>query len=298
VLADVGGTAASPLRGTLKDAGGRTIGSYVTSVWADEGLIAETNGLTGGRLALRVGGRSVGGSLPLSAGRLHREGTLALGGERYQYTSFGGEAYPSGAMRIYLLRAVRSTKGLCGKSSADTLVNTLSHIAALVYAGEAGRRTLPQIQRVQRNVPLLRAVAARSPRATKGAIEALLTEHIVRMRVNAGGSLLADVGGPYVLAPVAAPLRMGGSAIGDFVLSIQDDEGYLRLTKRLAGLRVLMYMDSQLVKNSLGLSRNRPGQRLLRIPRAHLPRDHGQRPRLPERAADDPRADTHPLLVS
>jgi hypothetical protein len=37
------------------------------------------------------------------------------------------------------------------------------------------------------------------------------------------------------------------------VLSIQDDEGYLRLTKRLAGLRVLMYMrGSELVKNSLG----------------------------------------------
>jgi hypothetical protein len=41
------------------------------------------------------------------------------------------------------------------------------------------------------------------------------------------------------------------------VLSIQDDEGYMRLTRRLAGLRVLMYVNSpraQLVKNSLGRS--------------------------------------------
>jgi hypothetical protein len=48
-----------------------------------------------------------------------------------------------------------------------------------------------------------------------------------------------------------------GRTIGSFVLSIQDDEGYLRLTKRLGGLRVLMYMNAahpQLVKNSLGPS--------------------------------------------
>ena len=56
VLADVGGPAVAPLRGTLKGAGGQAIGSYVTSVWADEGLIDETNGVTGGRLALRVAG--------------------------------------------------------------------------------------------------------------------------------------------------------------------------------------------------------------------------------------------------
>jgi hypothetical protein len=45
-----------------------------------------------------------------------------------------------------------------------------------------------------------------------------------------------------------------GHEIGSFVLSIQDDEGYLRLTKRLAGLHVLMYMGPEklLVKNSLG----------------------------------------------
>ena len=56
----------------------------------------------------------------------------------------------------------------------------------------------------------------------------------MRLRVSAGGQLLSDVGGPYVLAPVSAPLRLDGRTIGSFVLSIQDDEGYLRLTRRLA----------------------------------------------------------------
>jgi hypothetical protein len=44
VLADVGGAAVTPLRGILRGAGGQPIGSYVTSVWSDEGLLAETDG--------------------------------------------------------------------------------------------------------------------------------------------------------------------------------------------------------------------------------------------------------------
>jgi hypothetical protein len=257
VLADVGGPAVAPLRGALLGSSGQAIGSYVTSVWADEGLIDETNGVTGGRIALRVGGRSVGGSLALPPGRLAPEGTLTLAGRRYQYTSFAGHVYPSGGLRVYLLRTIASTASLCGSSAEETVVHTLGRIASLIYAGEAGARTLPQVRRVQRDQALLHAVAARDPLATKAAIEALLTEHIVRLRVSAGGALLADVGGPFVLAPVSAPLRLEGRTIGSFVLSIQDDEGYLRLTRRLAGLRVLMYMNPghpQLVKNSLGPS--------------------------------------------
>ncbi len=93
--------------------------------------------------------------------------------------------------------------------------------------------------------------------ATRTAIGVLLHQHVVRLRVSdAHGRLLADVGGPYVLAPGRGELRLRGRTIGSVVLSIQDDEGYLRLAKRLAGLRVLMYMDvahhSTLVKNSLG----------------------------------------------
>jgi hypothetical protein len=151
---------------------------------------------------------------------------------------------------------------LCGATQEDTVVNTLSRIAHLIYTAEGGPRTVAQVRRVQQDQLLLRAVAARDAPAAKAAIEALLTEHIVRLRVFAGAGLLSDVGGPFVLAPVGAPLKLDGRTIGRLVLSIQDDEGYLRLTKRLAGLRVLMYMAparagggrAQLVKNSLGPS--------------------------------------------
>jgi hypothetical protein len=255
VLADVGGPALAPLRGTLTDVGGTTLATYVTSVWSDSGFLAESDGISEGRVALRQHGRSIAGSFRLPAGSLPPEGSITQGGVSYQYASFPAEAYPAGSLRVYLLKPTSSTSALCGASSEETLVNTLSRVASQIYAGEAGQRTLPQVRRVQTDQPLLQAVAARDPAATRRAIESLLNQHIVRLRVSAAGQLLGDVGGPYVLAPVQADLRLGGRRIGSFVLSIQDDEGYLRLAKRLAGLDVLMYMNPthpQLVKNSLG----------------------------------------------
>ncbi len=153
---------------------------------------------------------------------------------------------------MYLLKSIPSIAPLCGHAPTDTVVNAISRVARLIYAGEVGARARAQAYRVQHNQPLLRAVAARDPAATQLAIEGLLNEHVVRLRVSAGGRLLSDVGGPYVLGPVHAPLRLNGRQIGSVVLSIQDDEGYKRLARRLAGVDVLMYMGSRLVKNSLG----------------------------------------------
>ena len=88
----------------------------------------------------------------------------------------------------------------------------------------------------------------------------------MRLRVSAGGQLLSDVGGPYVLAPRERPAASGRTHDRQLVLSIQDDEGYLRLARRLAGLDVLMYMNPthpQLVKNSLGPA---PGPALGTVP--------------------------------
>jgi hypothetical protein len=254
-LADVGGPAVAPLHGTITGAGGAPIASYATSVWADSGFIAESDGIGQGLVALRENGHSIGGSFALPPGPLPKTGTLTQDHVVYQYTSFAGKAYPSGALRVYLLKPLRSIASFCGRSNEDTLVNVLSREASLIYAGEAGKRTLPQVRRVQSDQALLSAVARRDPAATKAAIETLLNQHIVRLRVSAGGRVLADVGGPYVLAPVRADLTLGGRKIGSLILSIQDDEGYLRLTRRLIGLNVLMYMGStnpQLVKNSLG----------------------------------------------
>ncbi len=252
----VGGPALAPLHGTHTGAGGAPIASYTTSVWADEGFLIEARGISQGLVALRAGTRAIGRSPALGTSALAQEGTLSFEHVGYAYTSFPVRAYPSGALRVYLLIPMRKSAALCGRTSQDTTVNTLKRVADLIYSGERGASAHKQVLRVQHSRALLAAVARREPAATEAAIKALLNEHIVRLRVSAGGRLLSDVGGPYVLAPVRAPLRLHGRTIGSFVLSIQDDEGYLRLTKRLAGLDVLMYMNaqapSQLVKDSLG----------------------------------------------
>ena len=252
ILADVGGAAVTPLRGTITSASGAPIARFVTSVWADSGIVAETNGLAESSTVLRAGGRTIAGSFALPAGELPPKGTLRVGGVAYRYSSIAADRYPSGSLRIYVFRPARAVRALCGATPRDTLVNTLAGVARVIYAGEAGSRAQTQVRRVQRDPALLRAAAARDPEATRLAINALLTEHIVRLRVSVGGRLLRDVGGPDVLAPVSGVLGVGGRTIGTFVLSIQDDEGYMRLVRRLGGMRMLMYAGQKLVKNSLG----------------------------------------------
>jgi hypothetical protein len=256
-LVNLGGAALAPLTGTLTGADGAPIATYTTSVWDDRGFLDEARGVTEGSLALRASGRSVDGSLELPPGSLPSEGTLTRHHVQYRFTSFPAQSYPSGALRVFVLRPARSPAALCGRSSEATLVNTLRHVANLIYAGEAGPRRAEQLRRIESNRALLEAVARRDPAAIRAAIGVLLHQHVVRMRVSdPGGRVLANVGGPYVLAPGRGELRLHGRTIGTVVLSIQDDEGYLRLAKRLAGMRVLMYMNvahrPTLVKNSLG----------------------------------------------
>jgi hypothetical protein len=279
----IGGAAIAPLHGTIAGASGTPIASYLASVWADNGFLIEGEGITQGLVALRAGGSSrgtsdSGGARVLGSGTLPAEGSLTFANVGYSYTSFPAETYPSGALRVYLLIPTSTTLALCGHTRRDTIVATLKRVAKLIYTGELGSSAHKQVLRVQRNQPLLQAVAKREPAAAEAAIKTLLNEHIVRLRVSAGGQLLSDVGGPYVLAPVRAPLRLDGRTIGSFVLSIQDDEGYLRLTRRLAGLDVLMYMQlgagpPQLVKDSLGPM---PGPALAAVPASGAYRYEGR----------------------
>ena len=259
VLADVGApNALTPLHGTILGASGAPIASFIASVWADTGFVDETNGIAEGVTALRQNGRSIAGSFALRAGEPAGAGHPDREGARLRLHLVPRVRLPDRAAAARVPAQVDPLDRAAVRSNAtDTLVNTLSRVARLIYASEAGAHALTQVHRVQHNQPLLRAVAAHDPDATRQAVEHLLHEHVVRLRVSAGGRLLSDVGGPYVLAPVHAPLRLNGRQIGSIVLSIQDDEGYKRLAGRLAGLDVLMYMNPTaahptLVKNSLG----------------------------------------------
>jgi hypothetical protein len=252
VLADLGAThAITPLYGSITDAGGAPIASFDTTVWADSGFVDETKGLAEGPVVLRQNGRTIAGSAQLPSGPLPAQGALTLAGVAYRYISFPVAIYPAGQARAYLLRPTSSIAPLCALSPTQTTVNTISHIAVLIYTGEQGPRALVQVRRAQHNQPLLQAVAHHEREAARLAIDALLNEHIVRIRVDTGGALLEDVGGPYVLAPLRAPLRLSGHQVGTIVLSVQDDLGYLKLAQRLAGVKVVMHRGSQLVMSGL-----------------------------------------------
>ena len=92
-----------------------------------------------------------------------------------------------------------------------------------------------------------------SARAVVEAVAALVFKphwHIVRLRVVAGG-VLADVGGPEVPAPVSGSLRAHGRTLGRYVLSVQDDLGYVKLVTRFIGAPIDLYRNGSAVMGTL-----------------------------------------------
>ena len=71
--------------------------------------------------------------------------------------------------------------------------------------------------------------------------------HVVRLRVTRGSDVLADVGGPDILAPVSGSLRRGGRTVGRYILSVQDDLGYVKLVTRFTGVPVVLRASSRTV---------------------------------------------------
>jgi hypothetical protein len=98
---------------------------------------------------------------------------------------------------------------------------------------------------VQNSTALLSAVAENNKAATLAATTRIVITrgwHIVRLRVlNTAGVVLADVGGPYVIAPVTGKLISHGTVVGSYVMSVQDDIGYARLVNRFTKLPIELY---------------------------------------------------------
>jgi hypothetical protein len=132
----------------------------------------------------------------------------------------------------------------CGGDTAATVAEAIGTVATRIYEEEAAGG--PDKQQVEGDRPLLSALAAGNRAAVKSAVTRLVFSgtHIVRLRIIQGGEVLADVGGPYVLAPVRGVLRFGGRAVGEYVLSVQDDVGYVKLATRFIGLPLIFMRGS------------------------------------------------------
>lgn len=135
-----------------------------------------------------------------------------------------------------------STTG-CAARAPEVLAQAAGLVATRIYAGElASSETHSDQREVEDYEPLLQAVASGEGAAVETAVTSLVYSgtHIVRLRVTKGSTVLADVGGPYIIAPISGSLHLDGRTIGHYVLSVQDDLGYVKLETRFIGAPLLM----------------------------------------------------------
>lgn len=131
----------------------------------------------------------------------------------------------------------------CGSDAPRVLAHSAAVVARRIYELELNSAEVRADRRqVETNQRLLTAIASGEPAAIKGAVTALVFSgtHIVRLRVSSGSRVLADVGGPYIIAPVGGPLRLHGRTVGRYVLSVQDDLGYVKLEQRFIGAPLIL----------------------------------------------------------
>ncbi len=135
----------------------------------------------------------------------------------------------------------------CGARAAEVLATSAGTVAERIYASEVkSSEVLSDKHQIESDGPLLSAMAGGNSAAIKAAVHTLVYSHthIVRLRVSRGTTLLADDGGPYILAPVSGRLRSHGKEVGHFVFSVQDDLGYVKLETRFVGAPLVLRTDA------------------------------------------------------
>ena len=151
--------------------------------------------------------------------------------------------------------AGRSGAKACGSAGAAVVSAVDVAAARRIYAGELyGGQVKADIGHVVGSRALLRAMAASNMAAVQAAVHGLVYAphwHIVRLRVLKAGKVLADVGGPYIIAPVTGPLRWHGRSVGSYVMSVQDDVGFVKLVTRFIGAPIAIYRNGSFLMGTL-----------------------------------------------
>lgn len=158
----------------------------------------------------------------------------------------GAAAAPSSAAPVSAPAAPTSQP--CGAAAAETLARAVGLVATRIYANELSSSEVFRDKRqVESYGPLLSALASGNRAGVREAVNSLVFSHthVVRLRVTRGGEVIADVGGPEILAPVSGSLRRAGSTLGHYVLSVQDDLGYVKLVTRFTGMPLVLRAGSR-----------------------------------------------------
>ena len=245
VLAEVGRVAAlGPVGGALRDPGGRTVGTFTLATGKDAGIARFVHGLTGAQVVVRAGSRTLASTLRGPVPALPSAGIVRLHARRYTVSSFAATAFPSGRLRISVL-APPAGRRACAGGAAQAKADALGAVAERLFDQERrSRRTRNVVSMIAHDPRFAHAVATDDPSALRGQIVRFFRDpalHVVRIRaVTASGALVNDVGGPYVLAPASAAVRLHGRIVGRVTASIQDDAGYIKLLRRFTGAQVLL----------------------------------------------------------
>jgi hypothetical protein len=169
-------------------------------------------------------------------------GALAACGSAQGESATSARTSPPGASGVASSSPVASVQP-CGSAAAETLASTEGLVATRIYQNElSSSEVFADKRQVEGFSPLLSAVASANRSAVREAVASLVFSHthVVRLRVSRGGEVLADVGGPEILAPVSGTLRFGGRTVGHYVLSVQDDLGYVKLVTRFIGVPLVL----------------------------------------------------------
>lgn len=153
----------------------------------------------------------------------------------------------------------------CGAAAPATVAAVDTSVATNIYRAElGGSETQVDLHHVTSAPDLVAAVMSGDPHAAWRAAVRIVYHHfwhIVRLRViSASGAVLADIGGPYVIAPVSGSLTSAGKVVGSFVMSVQDDLGYTILERHAIGDPIAIYLGGRRVVQSGGVfPRSVPG---------------------------------------
>lgn len=151
--------------------------------------------------------------------------------------------------------ATQRPSGACGSATLATIAGVEESVARRIYVAELrGYEVRADIAHITGSAELLAALQGSDQAAVYSAVHAIVYTphwHIVRLRVLRRGRVLADVGGPDIIAPVSGALRAGGRVLGSFVMSVQDDLGYTKLVSRFIGVPIDLYNAGSLVMGTL-----------------------------------------------
>ncbi len=170
--------------------------------------------------------------------------------------------FPVGGGASGQLASAGRGSGPCGPATSAAIVSVDEYVARRIYLAElGGYEVRADVAHITGSTELLAALRASNQPAVYAAVHQIVYApywHIVRLRVVQRGRVLADVGGPDIIAPVSGTLRVKGKVIGSFVMSVQDDLGYTKLVSRFIGVHIDLYRGGSLVMGTLQPQPNSP----------------------------------------